>query len=64
MTGADAAATGPGAAVTGRPAVLVTGSARGIGRAAVLAFAGQGYDVVINYSVSEPAARTGRRRRR
>jgi 3-oxoacyl-[acyl-carrier protein] reductase len=51
VTGADAAATG-------RPAILVTGSARGIGRAAVLAFAGQGYDVVINYSVSETAAQT------
>ena len=50
MTGA--AAAGADAAATGRPAVLVTGSARGIGRAAVLAFAGQGYDVVINYSAS------------
>jgi 3-oxoacyl-[acyl-carrier protein] reductase len=36
---------------------LVTGAARGIGRAAALALAGQGYDVVVNYSVSEGAAR-------
>jgi 3-oxoacyl-[acyl-carrier protein] reductase len=39
-----------------RPVALVTGSARGIGRAAVLAFAGRGYDVVVNYSASEAAA--------
>jgi 3-oxoacyl-[acyl-carrier protein] reductase len=41
---------------TGRPAALVTGSARGIGRAAALALADQGYDIVINYAVSESAA--------
>jgi 3-oxoacyl-[acyl-carrier protein] reductase len=42
--------------VTGRPVALVTGSARGIGRAAALALAAHGHDIVINYSVSEPAA--------
>lgn len=39
-----------------RPTALVTGSARGIGRAAALALADHGYDVAINYSVSEEAA--------
>jgi len=43
--------------VSGRPAALVTGSARGIGRAAALALAEHGYDVAVNYSVSEAAAR-------
>jgi len=38
-------------------AALVTGAASGIGRAAALALARAGYDVVINYSSSEKAAR-------
>ena len=38
-------------------AALVTGGATGIGRAAVLALARAGYDVAINYSSSEAAAR-------
>ena len=35
---------------------LVTGSATGIGRAAVLSFARRGYDVAVNYSRSEAEA--------
>jgi len=38
-------------------AALVTGAATGIGRAAAVALAEAGYDVVINYSQSEQAAR-------
>jgi 3-oxoacyl-[acyl-carrier protein] reductase len=38
-------------------AALVTGGATGIGRAAVLALARAGYDVAINYSSSDAAAR-------
>jgi 3-oxoacyl-[acyl-carrier protein] reductase len=41
----------------GRPAALVTGAATGIGRAAAAALAAAGYDVAINYSRSEAAAR-------
>ncbi len=37
---------------------MVTGGASGIGKAAVLALARAGYDVAINYSASEAAART------
>src|SRR6185369_11363971 len=40
-----------------RPAALVTGSASGIGRATALRLARAGYDVAINYSRSEAAAR-------
>jgi 3-oxoacyl-[acyl-carrier protein] reductase len=42
---------------TSRKAALVTGAATGIGRSAVLALARAGYDVAINYSSSEKAAR-------
>ena len=37
--------------------VLVTGSATGVGRAAALRFAQNGYHVVVNYSRSEDDAR-------
>lgn len=40
-----------------KPAALVTGAATGIGRSAAVALARHGYDVVINYSRSEEAAR-------
>src|SRR5574341_911425 len=40
-----------------RPAALVTGAATGIGRSAAIALAKSGYDVVINYSRSEQAAK-------
>lgn len=40
-----------------RKKALVTGGATGIGRSAVLALAKAGYDVAINYSSSEAAAR-------
>jgi 3-oxoacyl-[acyl-carrier protein] reductase len=39
-----------------RRAALVTGAATGIGRAAALALANAGYDVLINYHTSEAAA--------
>jgi 3-oxoacyl-[acyl-carrier protein] reductase len=42
--------------VTSRPVALITGASRGIGRAAALALADEGYDVVINHSASEDAA--------
>jgi 3-oxoacyl-[acyl-carrier protein] reductase len=40
-----------------RPAALVTGASSGIGRAAAVALAAHGFDVAINYSSSEGAAR-------
>ena len=40
-----------------RRAALVTGAATGIGRATVVALATAGFDVVVNYSRSEQAAR-------
>ena len=40
-----------------RKAALVTGSATGIGRAEAVALAQAGYDVAVNYSSSEAAAR-------
>jgi 3-oxoacyl-[acyl-carrier protein] reductase len=40
-----------------RPAALITGAATGIGRSAALALAKSGYDVVINFSRSEDAAK-------
>src|SRR3954467_5472932 len=43
--------------MTSRKAALVTGAASGIGRSAVLALARAGYDVCVNYSSSEAAAR-------
>lgn len=43
--------------MTSTKAALVTGGATGIGRCAVLALARAGYDMAINYSSSEKAAR-------
>lgn len=40
----------------GRPAVLVTGASRGIGRSAALAFARAGIDVAVNYATSAAQA--------
>src|SRR6202051_4576194 len=40
-----------------KPTALITGAATGIGRAAAVALAVAGYDVAINYSRSEVAAR-------
>lgn len=42
---------------TQKKAALVTGAATGIGRAAAVALAAAGFDVAINYSKSEAAAR-------
>ena len=43
--------------MSSRKAALVTGAATGIGRSALLALARAGYDVALNYSSSEAAAR-------
>lgn len=40
-----------------RPAAIVTGGSRGIGRGVVLALADAGYDVVVNYASNADAAR-------
>ncbi|HEX9788512.1 MAG TPA: SDR family oxidoreductase [Candidatus Binatia bacterium] len=40
-----------------KPAALVTGASTGIGRSAAIALAKNGYDVVINFSRSEDAAK-------
>jgi len=40
-----------------KPAALVTGAATGIGRSATIALAKNGYDVVVNFSRSEDAAK-------
>jgi 3-oxoacyl-[acyl-carrier protein] reductase len=40
-----------------KPAALVTGASTGIGRSAAIALARNGYDVAINYSRSEDAAK-------
>jgi 3-oxoacyl-[acyl-carrier protein] reductase len=40
-----------------RPVALITGASTGIGRSAAVALAKNGYDVVINYSRSEDAAK-------
>ena len=40
------------------PVALVTGSAKGVGRATLLALAGAGYDVAVHYRFSAPEAET------
>ncbi|MBV9382110.1 MAG: SDR family oxidoreductase [Streptosporangiaceae bacterium] len=42
----------------GRPAALVTGASRGIGRSTALALARAGYNVAVNYASSRAAAET------
>ena len=41
-----------------KPVALITGSANGIGRSAAIALAKNGYDVIVNYSRSEDAAKS------
>ena len=43
--------------ITDRPAALVTGASTGIGRSAAIALAKSGYNVAVNYSRSEDAAK-------
>lgn len=43
--------------ISDKPKALVTGAATGIGRSAAVALAKNGYDVVVNYSRSEDAAK-------
>jgi 3-oxoacyl-[acyl-carrier protein] reductase len=43
---------------SGKATALVTGAATGIGRSAAIALAKHGYDVVVNYSRSEEAAKS------
>jgi len=40
-----------------KPVALITGAATGIGRSAAVALAKNGYDVVVNFSRSEDAAK-------
>jgi NAD(P)-dependent dehydrogenase (short-subunit alcohol dehydrogenase family) len=42
--------------MTGRPAAIVTGASRGIGRGVALALARTGHDVVVNYATNADAA--------
>ncbi|HRQ11627.1 MAG TPA: bifunctional dihydropteridine reductase/dihydrofolate reductase TmpR [Trueperaceae bacterium] len=49
----SAASPGPAG---GRPAALVTGSAKGIGKAILLALAADGYDVMVHYRRSQAEA--------
>ena len=45
-----------------KPTALITGASTGIGRSAAVALAKNGYDIVINYSRSEDAAKTTARK--
>ncbi|HYN94901.1 MAG TPA: 3-ketoacyl-ACP reductase [Pilimelia sp.] len=42
--------------MTGRPAAIVTGASRGIGRGIAVALGGAGYDIVVNYARNAGAA--------
>ena len=48
------------AGISHRPVALVTGSAKGIGRAILLGLAGAGFDVAVHYRLSTDAAETVR----